>query len=60
LKKLCKDGRLTQAQAAMVPGQCERSLRRHVVRYRADGLDGLVDKRLSQISKRWAAQAELD
>lgn len=44
----------------MVPGQCERSLRRHVVRYRADGLDGLVDKRLSQISKRWAAQAELD
>jgi transposase len=53
-------GGLTQAEAAMLLGQCERSFRRHVERYRADGLDGLLDKRLSQISKRRAAQAELD
>ena len=53
-------GRLTQAEAALLLGQCERSFRRHVERYRADGLEGLLDKRLSQISKRRAAQAELD
>jgi hypothetical protein len=53
-------GRLTQAEAAMLLGQCERSFRRHVERYGADGREGLLDKRLSQISKRRAAQAELD
>jgi transposase len=53
-------GGLTQAEAAMLLGQCERSFRRHVERYRADGLEGLLDKRLSQISKRRAAQAEFD
>jgi hypothetical protein len=53
-------GRLTQAEAAMLLGQCERSFRRHVERYRVDGLDGLLDKRLSQISKRRAGQAEVD
>jgi hypothetical protein len=41
-------GRLTQAEAAMLLGQCERSFRRHVERYGADGLEGLLDKRLSQ------------
>ena len=54
------EGRLTQAEAAMVLGQCERSFRRHVERYKADGLDGLLDKRLSQISKRRAGRAEVD
>ena len=53
-------GRLTQAEAAMVLGQCERSFRRHVERYKADGLEGLLDKRLSQISKRRASVAEVD
>jgi len=53
-------GRLTQAEAAMLLGQCERSFRRHVERYKADGLDGLLDKRLSQISKRRASGAEVD
>lgn len=53
-------GRLTQTEAAMLLGQCERSFRRHVERYKADGLEGLLDKRLSQISKRRAAQAEVD
>jgi len=45
-------GRLTQAEAALLLGQCECSFRRHIERYQADGLDGLLDKRLSQISKR--------
>jgi len=53
-------GRLTQAEAAMLLGQCERSFRRHVERYKADGLEGLLDKRLSQISKRRAGAAEVD
>ena len=53
-------GRLTQAEAAMLLGQCERSFRRHVERYKADGLEGLLDKRLSQISKRRASAAEVD
>ena len=51
-------GRLTQAEAAMLLGQCERSFRRHVERYGADGLEGLLDKRLSQISKRRASASE--
>lgn len=53
-------GRLTQAEAALLLGQCERSFRRHIERYEADGLDGLLDKRLSQISKRRASDAEVD
>ena len=53
-------GRLTQAEAALLLGQCERSFRRHVDRYEADGMQGLLDKRLSQISRRRAAQAEVD
>lgn len=53
-------GRLTQTEAAMLLGQCERSFRRHAQRYKADGLDGLLDKRLSQISKRRAGAAEVD
>lgn len=53
-------GRLTQAEAALLLGQCERSFRRHVERYRADGLEGLLDRRLSQISKRRASPLEVD
>jgi hypothetical protein len=54
------EGRLTQAEAALLLGQCERSFRRHIERFEADGLDGLLDKRLSQISKRRASGAEID
>ena len=53
-------GRLTQAEAALLLGQCERSFRRHIERYEADGLNGLLDRRLSQISKRRASDAEVD
>ena len=41
-------------------GQCERSFRRQIERYQADGLDGLLDKRLSEISRRRASDAEVD
>lgn len=54
------EGRLTQAEAALLLGQCERSFRRHIERYQADGLDGLLDRRLSQVSRRQASGAEVD
>ena len=53
-------GNLTQAEAAILLGQCERSFRRHIERFEADGLEGLLDKRLSQISERRASGAEVD
>ena len=53
-------GRLSQAEAALLLGQCERSFRRHIERYQADGLDGLLDRRLSQVSKRRASGVEVD
>ena len=53
-------GRLTQVEAALLLGQCERSFRRHIERFEADGLEGLLDKRLSQISRRRASGAEID
>jgi len=53
-------GRLTQTEAALLLGQCERSFRRHIERFEADGLEGLLDKRLSQISKRRASETEID
>ncbi len=51
----CK--RLTQEEAASLLGLCARSFRRHIDRYEEDGLDGLVDKRLSQVSCRKASIA---
>lgn len=53
-------GRLSQAEAALLLGQCERSFRRHIERFEADGLEGLLDRRLSQISKRRASEREVD
>lgn len=52
-------GRLTQGEAALLLGQCERSFRRHIERYKADGLGGLLDRRLSQISRRRAGAQEV-
>ena len=54
------EGRLSQGDAALLLGQCERSFRRHIERYQADGLDGLLDRRLSQVSKRRAGGVEVD
>ena len=52
-------GRLTQAEAALILGMCERSFRRYRVRFEADGLDGLIDRRLEQVSNRRAPVDEV-
>ena len=41
-----QERRLTQEEAARLPGVCERMFRRYVDRYEDEGLDGLADKRL--------------
>jgi hypothetical protein len=52
-------GRLTQAEAVQILGVCERSFRRYMVRYEADGLVGLVDRRLERASNRSAPTGEI-
>jgi len=53
------EGRLTQADAARLLGVCERTLRRQIDRYEADGMDGLIDKRLTQLSHKRAPVDEV-
>lgn len=45
-----QEQRLTQEEAAALLGVCERSFRRYINRYHENGLDGLIDKRLQQVS----------
>ena len=45
------ESRLTQ-EAAELLGVCVRTFRRYIDRYGDDGLDGLIDKRLAQVSHR--------
>ena len=52
-------GRLTQAEAAQILGMCERSFRRYLARYEAEGLEGLIDRRLEQVSNRRAPVDEV-
>src|SRR5258705_13816979 len=49
-----QEKRLTQAEAARLLGGCERTFRRQIDRYEADGLGGLIGKRLEQDSHRRA------
>lgn len=51
--------RLSQEEAAHLLGVCERTFRRYVDRYEEEGLDGLLDKRLNQISHRKAPVDEV-
>jgi transposase len=51
--------RLTQEEAARLLGVCERTFRRYIDRYEEDGLQGLIDKRLSQVSHRRAPVDEV-
>jgi len=53
------ESRLTQEEAAQLLGVCERTFRRYIDRYEDEGLDGLIDKRLSQISRRRAPVDEV-
>jgi len=54
-----RTGRLNQEEAAQLLGICERSFRRYIDRYEEDGLDGLRDKRISEVSQRRAPVDEV-
>lgn len=51
--------RLTQEEAARLLGVCERTFRRYIDRYEEDGLQGLIDQRLNQVSHRRAPVDEV-
>jgi len=55
----CQSGRLTQEEAASLLGVCERTYRRYLVRYEEQGMEGLIDQRLGQVSHRCAAVDEV-
>lgn len=54
-----ESGRLTQAEAARLLGVCERTFRRYLVRFEAAGLEGLIDRRLEQVSRKRAPVDEV-
>ncbi len=51
--------RLTQEQAAQILGVCERTFRRYIDRCEDAGLDGLLDRRLQEVSHRRAPVDEV-
>lgn len=53
------EGRLSQAEAAQILGMSERTFRRYLTRYEVDGLEGLIDRRLDQVSNRRAPVDEV-
>jgi Integrase core domain. len=53
------EGRLTQEEAARILGVCDRTFRRYIHRYEEDGMEGLLDKRLTQASLRCAPADEV-
>lgn len=53
------EGRLTQEEAARILGVCDRTFRRYIHRYEEDGMEGLLDKRLTQASFRCAPADEV-
>ena len=54
-----QESRLTQEEAAHLLGVCERTFRRYINRYEEAGLEGLADKRMSQVSHRRAPTDEV-
>jgi len=54
-----QERRLTQEEAARLLGVCARTFRRYVDRFEEEGLDGLADKRLEQVSARRAPVDEV-
>ncbi|MDI6616042.1 MAG: ISNCY family transposase [Syntrophaceae bacterium] len=53
------ESRLSQEEAAMVLGVCDRTFRRYIDRYEESGISGLSDKRLTQASFRRAPVDEV-
>ncbi len=54
-----QEGRLSQEEAARILGICDRSFRRYRDRYEEQGMEGLLDKRLNQVSHRRAPVDEV-
>lgn len=54
-----QSGCLTQGEAASLLGVCERTFRRYLARYEASGLEGLIDRRLEEVSHRRAPVDEV-
>ena len=54
-----RNHRLTQEEAALILGVSDRSFRRYIDRFEESGLDGLADKRLTQVSHRRAPVDEV-
>lgn len=54
-----QQGRLTQHEAGSLLGVSERTFRRYVHRYDEEGLEGLIDHRLEQVSHRKAPVDEV-
>lgn len=54
-----QEKRLTQEEAASLLGVCERSFRRYINRFEEDGLQGLLDKRMAQVSSHKAPVDEV-
>jgi transposase len=54
-----QDKRLTQEEAARLLGVCERTFRRHIDRYEEAGLEGLIDRRIEEVSHRKAPVDEV-
>ncbi len=52
-------GELTQIEAARLLGMCDRSFRRYLARYEEFDLQGLIDKRIEQVSHRRAPREGL-
>ena len=51
--------RLNQEEAARILGVCTRTFRRYIDRYEESGMEGLLDKRLTQASSRRAPVDEV-
>lgn len=54
-----KHKRLTQEHAAYLLNVCPRTFRRYINRFEDEGLNGLIDKRLGQVSQRRAPVDEV-
>ncbi len=54
-----QERRLTQEEAARLLGVCARTFRRYIDRFEEGGLEGLADKRLTQVSHRRAPVDEV-